>query len=176
MSSGPRATEGVIIYGTGAALYCGCMDGPGEGKISAQLGAYWGIGVIGRWPLLGSLYTRRLAILTDRLGWRGSLFLKWASAAFGDGEWRGRGELPEDNSSSAGRSISYGAGIPLPLPRWEGGNGRGGSRDFSARLASNWVRRRSFSSRSWFACTHSSATCWACSSYLVSSSWCQQRN
>ena len=92
------------------------MEGPGERKTSARLGAYWGTGVSGRWPLLGSLRTRRLAILTDRLGWRGGLFLEWASATFGDGERRGKEELQEDNSLSAGRSISSGAAIPLPLP------------------------------------------------------------
>ena len=112
--------------------------------------------VSGRWPLLGSLRTRRLAILMDRLGWRGGLFLEWASLAFGDGERSGRGELPEDNSSSPGRSISSGAASPLPLPRREGGNGRGCSRDCSALMDSNWIHRRSFSSCSWFACTRSS--------------------
>ena len=44
-----------------------------------------------------------------------------ASAAFGDGERRGSGELPEDNSSSAGRSTSSGAATSLPLPGREGG-------------------------------------------------------
>ena len=48
-----------------------------------------------------------------------------ASAAFGDGERRGSGELPEDNSSSAGRSTSSGAATSLPLPGREGGNGFG---------------------------------------------------
>ena len=132
MSSGPRTTEGAIICGAGASPYGGYMDDLGGGKTSARLGAYWGTGVSGRWPLLGSLRIRRLAILKDQLGWPGGLFLEWASAAFGDGERRGRGELPEDNSSSAGRSISSGAAIPLPLSGREGGNGRGGSRDCSA--------------------------------------------
>ena len=137
MSSGPRTTEGAIIYGAGAAPYDGYMDGPGGGKPSARLGAYWGTGVSGRWSLLGSLRTERLAILTDRLGRRGCLFLEWASTALGDGERRGRGELPEDNSSSASRSISSGTTISLPLSGQERGKGQGGSRDWSARLASN---------------------------------------
>ena len=68
----------------------------------------------------------------DRLGRRGGLFLEWASAAFGDGERRGRGELPEDNSSSAGRSILSGIEASLPFPGREGRKGRGGSRDCSA--------------------------------------------
>ena len=59
----------------------------------------------------------------DRLGRQGDLFLEWASADFGDGERRGRGELPEDNSSSAGRSISSGIAASLPLPGREGGKG-----------------------------------------------------
>ena len=77
MSSGPRAAEGVIICGTGAAPYGGCMDGPGGGKTSARSGAYWGTGVSGRWPLLGSLRTRRLMILTDRLGSKVAFFWSW---------------------------------------------------------------------------------------------------
>ena len=132
MSSGPRAEEGAIICGAGAASYGGYRDGPCGGKTSARLYAYWGTGVSGRWPLLGSLRTRRLAILTNWLGWRGGIFLEWASAAFGDGERRGRGELPDDNSSSAGRSISSGTAIPLSMQGWEGGNGREGSRDCPA--------------------------------------------
>ena len=97
MSSGPRTTEGEIICCAGAAPYGWYMGGPDGGKTSARLGPYWGTGISGRWPLLGSLRTRRLAILIDRLGWRGDLFLEWASTAFGDGERRGRGELSEDN-------------------------------------------------------------------------------
>ena len=91
----------------------------------------------GRWPLLGSLRVLCLAILIDRLGRRDSLFLEWASAAFGDDERRRRGELPEDNSSSAGKSISSGVAASLPLPGREGGKGRGVSRDCTAQLASS---------------------------------------
>ena len=94
--------------------------------------------------LLGCLRVRCLATLMDRLGRRGGLFLEWASVAFGDGEWHGRGELPDDNSSSARRSISFGIAATLSFPGREGGKGRGGSRDRSAWLASKWVRRRSF--------------------------------
>ena len=43
------------------------------------------------------------------------LFLDWASAAFGDGERRGSGELSEDNSSSVGRSMSSGTAASLPF-------------------------------------------------------------
>ena len=73
----------------------------------------------GRWSLLGSLRFRRFATLTDRLDWRGDSFLEWASAAFGDADRRGSGELLEDNSSSAGKSISSSSTASLPFPRWE---------------------------------------------------------
>ena len=149
------------------------MDGTSGGKSPARSGTYWGTGVGGHWSLLGSLRTRRLATLMDLLDRRGSLFLEWASAAFGDGEWRGSGELLEDNSSSVGRSTLSGATTYLPLPGREGGNGWGGSRDCPARPASNWVRKRSFSSRNRFACSRNSAICLVCSSCLASISWRQ---
>ena len=68
------------------------MDSTGGGKPLTRSGTYWGAGVGGRWSLLGSLRTRRLVTLMDRLGRRGGLFLEWASAAFGDGERRGSGD------------------------------------------------------------------------------------
>ena len=108
--------------------------------------------------MMGSLRTRRLMTLTDRLDRQGDLFLEWASATFGDGERRGSGELPEDNSSSADKSISPNAAASLPLSGREGGNRQEGSRDCSTRPVSNWVRRHSFSSCNRFACSRSSAT------------------
>ena len=152
------------------------MVDTGRGRSLVRLGKYWWAGVGGRWSLLGSLRSRRLTTLTNRLDRRGDLFLEWASAVFGDGERRGSGELLEDNSSSAGRSISSSAAAPLPWPGREKGNGRGGSRNCSVRPASNWVRRRSFSSINWFACSLSSATCLACSFCLATNSWGQRRN
>ena len=121
--------------------------------------------------MLGSLRTRRLATLTDRLDRRGGLFLEWASTVFREGERRGSGELLEDNSSSAGRSTSSGAATSLPLLEREGGNGQGGSRDRPARPASNRVRKRRFSSHNRFACSCNSAICLVCSSCLASISW-----
>ena len=114
--------------------------------------------------------------LTDWLDRRGCLFLEWASAAFGDGERCGNGELLEDNSSLAGKSISPEAVASLPLLGREEGNRLEGSRDCLTQSASNWVRRRSFSSRNRFACSRSSATCLACFSCLASNSWHQRRN
>ena len=92
------------------------MVSNGRGRSLVWSGTYWWAGVGGRWSLLGSLRTRRLATLTDRLDRRGGLFLEWASAVFGDGERRGSRELSEDNSSSVSRSISSGAVASLPLP------------------------------------------------------------
>ena len=152
------------------------MDGIGGGKAPSRSGTYWRAGVGGRRSLLGSLIARRLATLMDRLDRRGSLFLEWASAAFGEDERRGSGELPEDNSSSADRSTSFGGATSFPSLGRAGGNGREGSRGCPAWPASNWVRRGSFSSRSWFACSRSSATCLAYSSCLASRSWRQRRN
>ena len=111
----------------------------------------------------------------DRLDRLGGLFLDWASAAFRDGERRGSGELSEDNSSSASRSMSSGIAASLPLSRRDGGSWWGGPRDFSAWLASNRIRRRSLSSHNRFVCSHNSATCLACSSCLASISWRQRR-
>ena len=124
----------------------------------------------GRWPLLGSLHVRCLAKLLDQLGRRDDLFLKWASAAFENDDRRIIGELPEDNSSSVGRSMSSSIVASLPLPGREGGKGLGGSRNCLARLVSNWAPRRSFSSPNRFVYPHSSAIYLACSSCLTSNS------
>ena len=114
--------------------------------------------------------------MMDSLGRRGGLFLDWASAAFGGGERRGSEELSEDNSSSAGRSMSSGTTTSLPLLGRDEGSGWGGPHDFSAWLASNRVRRRSLSSYNRFACSRNSATFLACSSCLASISWRKRRN
>ena len=111
----------------------------------------------------------------DRLGQRGGFFLDWASA-FGDGGRLESRELSEDNSSSAGRSMSSARAASLPLSGRDGESGRGGPRDFSAWMAPNRVRRRSLSTLNRFACSRNSATCLACSSCLASISWRQRRN
>ena len=157
----------------GAAPKGGYMVGTGRGKRPARSDTYWGTGVGGRWSLLGSLCTRRLTTLMD---WQGDLFLEWASPAFGDGERRGSGELPEDSSSSTGRLISFGVATSLTLLGRGGENRWEGSRDCSARPTSNWVRKWSFSSRNQFPCSRSSTTFLASSSCLASISWSQRRN
>ena len=86
---------------------------------------------------MGSLRAQCLVTLMDRLVRRAGLFLERASAASEVGERRGSGELQEDNSSSSSRSTSSSATTSLPLLGLAGGNGRGGSRDCPARLASN---------------------------------------
>ena len=126
-----------------------------------------------RWLLLASapaasLRTQRCAVLMDRLGRRGGLFLDWTSADFGDGELLGNGELSEDNSSSVDRSMSLGTTASLPLSGRDGGGERGGPRDVSAWQVSNRVHRRSLSSCNRFACSLNSATSLACSSCLAS--------
>ena len=95
----------------------------------------------GCWSLLGSLRARRFLTLADWLDRRGGLFLEWASTTFGDGDQREREELPEDNSSLAGRSISSSATASLPFLGLEEGNGGRCSRDWLTRPSSNWVRR-----------------------------------
>ena len=112
----------------------------------------------------------------DRLDQRGGLFLDWVSSAFRDGERRGSGELLEDSSSFACRSMSFSVTTSLPFPGRDGGNGLEGSRNCSARSASNRVRRRSFSSNNRFACSCNSAICRAYSSCFASISWRQRRN
>ena len=112
----------------------------------------------------------------DRLDQRGGLFLDWASTAFGDGERRGSGELPEDSSSSVDKSISPDAAGSLPLPGRERGNGRGGSHSCSARQAYNRIHKSSFSSRNRFPCSCNSAIFQACFSCFASISWRQMRN
>ena len=102
--------------------------------------------------------------------------MDWASADFGDGERRGSGELLEDNSSSAGRSMSSDTTVSLPLSGRDRGSRQGGPHDFSGWMAFNRVRRRSLSSRNRFACSCNSIIFLACSSCLASISWRQRRN
>ena len=132
------------------------------------------LGVIGPCWVLSA--PSAFTTLMDWLDRRGALFLDWTSAAFEDGERRGREELSEDSSSSAGRTMSSDAATSLPLPGKDGENGRASSRDCSARPASNRVSRRSFSSRNRFACSCNLAICRACSSCFASISWRQRRN
>ena len=152
------------------------MDGTGGATPLGRFGIYSQAGSDWHRSLLASLLIRCRMPLINRLDRRGSLFLDSASASFEDGERCGSGELSEDNSSSAGRSISSGMEAPFPLSGRDGGRGRGGPRDLLARLASKRVCRRSFSSCKRFACSCNSTICRACSSCLASISWRQWRN
>ena len=176
MSCGPQTAEEKNMCGAGATLKGGYMDGIGGRTLQGRSGTYSPASSDWRQSLLASLCTQRCATLMDRLDRRRGLILDWASTVFGDGERRGSGELLEDNSSSANRSMSLGTVASLPLSRQDGGSGRGGPRDFSAWLASNWVHRRSLSSCNRFTCSRNSAIYLACSSCLTSISWRQRRN
>ena len=115
MCCGPRRAEEKNMCGAVETLKGGYMDGTGWVTPLGRSGSYSRAGSDWRQSLLASLCTRRCAVLMDRLGRRGGLFLDWASATFGDGECRGSGEVSEDNSSSAGRSMSSGTVASLPL-------------------------------------------------------------
>ena len=52
------------------------MDGNGWRRPRVGSGAYCQAAMGGHWPLLGSLRTRYLVTLTDRLGLRDGLFLE----------------------------------------------------------------------------------------------------
>ena len=164
------------MCGAVATLKGEYMDGTGRVMPPGRSGAYSRAGSDWRRSLLASLRTRRCVVLMDLLGRRGGLFLDWASAAFGDGERHGSGDLSEDNSSSAGRSMLSGTVASLPLSGRDRGSGRRGPQDFSAWQASNRVCRRLLSSHNRFVCSRNSATCLACSSCLASISWHQRRN
>ena len=62
-------------------------------------------------------------LLTEWLEWRGGLFLDLASTLFFGGERSGKGELPEDNSSSAVASLSPSRMGSLPIFCLTGGAG-----------------------------------------------------
>ena len=168
MSCGPQTTEEKNMCGAGATLKGGYMDGTGGATLPDRSGTYLRAGSDWHRSLLASLCIQRRATLMGRLDRRGGLFLDWASVALGDGERRGSGELSEDNSSFAGRSMSSGTAASFSLSRRDGGSGRGGRCDFLAWLASNLVRRRSLSSRNRFACSLNSTICLTCSSCLAS--------
>ena len=80
-----------------------------------RMGMYSGAGSEGRLSLLVSLRTRRRTPLIDRLDRRRGLFLDSAFALFWGGEQARSGELPEDNSSSTGGSLSPMRMSSLPL-------------------------------------------------------------
>ena len=79
--------------------------------------------------------------LIKRLEWCESLFLDSALALFFGGDGSGNRELPEDNSSSIGGSLSPGRMGFLPLFCLTGGAGGTLPRAFSPRSSSKRARR-----------------------------------
>ena len=129
-----------------------------------------------RLSLLNSLRTRWGMPLMDRLEQRGGLFLDSASILCSGGDRSGIGELPEDNSSSAVTSLSFGRIGTLPLSCLTGGARWVLPRAFSICSPSRRVRMRSCSCYRWSARLCNSTICLVCSSCFASISCCQRRN
>ena len=115
ISYGPRTVVGAGIYGASAAPNLGYPN------ISDSVAPLYHTGTFS-WAclncllsLLNSLRTWRGMPLTDRLERCGGLFLESDSTLFFGGGRSGRGELPEDNSSSVAVSLSSGRIGSLPL-------------------------------------------------------------
>ena len=106
MSSGPRTVVDVVMYGAGAALKVGYMNGSDSAAPLCHVGTFSGASSYCRPSLLISLRTRRCMPLTEWLERRGGLFLDSASTLFFGGGKSGSRELPKDNSLSAAASLS----------------------------------------------------------------------
>ena len=141
MSSGPRTVVGVGMYGAGAAPKVGYTKGSDGATPLCHVGIFSGACFVCHNSLLNSLLTWRGIPLTDRLEWRGGLFLDSASTLFFRGGRSGSGELPKDNSSSAAASLSSGLIGSLPLFCLTGGAGWLLPRAFSIRSSSKRARR-----------------------------------
>ena len=115
MSSGPRIVVDVSMCGEGAAPKVGYMNGSGGATPVCHVGTLSRACSDCRRSLLISFRTRRCMPLMERLKLRGGLFLDSASTLFFGGERSGSGELPKDNSSFAGASLSRGRMGSLPL-------------------------------------------------------------
>ena len=124
MCCGPRRAEkkntcGAVATpkggGGGGGGGGGYMDGTSGGDAPESLGRIF----MSRLQL-ASVHTSFSPYLAFRgidgsVGSTRGLFLDLVSTTFGDGERRRSGELLEDNSSSAGRSMSSGTTASLPL-------------------------------------------------------------
>ena len=176
MSLGPRIAAGAGIYGTGAAPKVGYLNESDGTAPLSHAGMFSRPRSDCRLSLLNSLRTRRGMLLKDLLERRGGLFLDSASTLFFGSVRSGRGELSEDNSSSATASLSSSRIGALPLSCLTGGAGWLLPHAFSIRSPSRRVCRRSFSCCRWSARLYNSTICLACSSCFASISCRQQRN
>ena len=123
MSSGSRIVVDVSMCGAGASLKVGYMNESGGATPLCHVGTFSGVCSDCHCFLLISLRTRRCMLLTEWLEWRGGLFFDLASTLFFGGERSRKGELPEDNSSSAVASLSPSRMGSLPIFCLTGGAG-----------------------------------------------------
>ena len=168
MSSGPRAVVGAGIYWAGAAPKVGYTNESDGATPLCHMGIFLGVFTDCRLSLLNYLRSRQGMPLTDRLEWRGGLFLDSASTLFFGGGRSGSGELLEDNSLSTAALLSFGRIGSLPLFYLTGDAGWLLPRAFSTQSSSRRTRRQSFSCCRWLAWLCNSAICLACSSCFVS--------
>ena len=173
MSLGPRIAAGAGIYGTGAAPKVGYLNESDGTAPPNHAGMFSRARSDCRLSVLNSLRTQWGMTLTDRLEQRWGLFLDSTSTLFFGGVRSGRGELPEDNSSSVAASLSSSRIGALPLSCLTGGAGWLLPHAFSIRSPSRRVRRWSFSCCRWSARLCNSTICLACSSCFASIS-CRQ--
>ena len=165
MSSSPRTMVDVGMCGAGVAPKVGYMNGSDGATTLCHVGTYSGAYFDCCHSLLISLHTRRCMPLTERLERCRGLFLDSTSTLFFRGDRSGRGELSEDNSSSAAASLSPRRMGSLLLLCFTEGGGWLLPRAFSPRSSSKRVRRRSFSCCRWLARFRNSTVCLACSPY-----------
>ena len=109
--------------GAGVGPKVGYMNGSDGATPLCLVGTFSGACSNYHRSLLISLRTRRCMPLTEWLERRRGLFLDSASTLFFWGSRSERGELPEDNSSSAAASLSPGRMGSLPLFCLTGGAG-----------------------------------------------------
>ena len=146
ISSGPQTVVGAGIYRAGAAPKVGYLNGSDGATPLCHVGIFSGASSDCQLSLLNSLLTRRGMPLTDQMEWGGVLFLDSASTLFFGRGKSGRGELLEDNSSSAAALLSYDWIWSYPLFCLIGGAGWLLPRAFSIFSPSRRAHRWSFSS------------------------------
>ena len=139
MSSGPWTIVDGSMCGAGAAPRLGYMNGSCDDIPSVPRGHIFE-GLL-RLSSLSTGFFPYSVPLTERLERCEGLFLDLAPSLFFGGDGSGSGELPEDNSSSAGGSLSLGRMGSLPLFCLTGGAGGMLPRAFSRRSSSKRARR-----------------------------------